>query len=76
MGEIVTVLNRIILYRQSKQLIVNESFQNLMCVEKNNKISLIKAENEVNNGIMDKFSNEEQGNFRLFNMCKRFLKGL
>ncbi len=46
-----------------------------MCEEKRVKICLIKAENAVNNDIMDKFSNEKQADFRLFNLCDRFFKG-
>jgi hypothetical protein len=33
-----------------------------------------KAGNAVNNGIMDKFSNEKQANFNLFNLCIGFCK--
>jgi len=43
--------------------------------EKRIKILLIKAESEVNNGIMDNFSNKKQDNFKLFNLCIRFFKG-
>jgi len=42
--------------------------------EKRVKIWLIKAENAVNNAILDKFSNEKQTNFKLFNLCVRFFK--
>ena len=45
-----------------------------MCEEKIDKISLIKTGNAVNSGAMNKFSNENQGNFGLFNLCNRFLK--
>ncbi len=47
-----------------------------MCEEKRCKICLIKAGNVVNSGAMDKFSNEKQANFRLFNLCNRFCKAL
>ena len=46
-----------------------------MCEEKRIKISLIKMENAVNNGVMNKFSNENQANFGLFNLCIRFFNG-
>ena len=69
-----------------------------MCEEKRPKICLIparphplrecvagvEAENVINTGAMDKFSNEKQTNFRLFNLsavgtqaglCNRFVKG-
>ena len=36
---------------------------------------MIKTENEVNNGVMNKFFNENQANFRLFDLCIRFFKG-
>ena len=42
--------------------------------EKRVNICLIKAGNAVNNGIMDKFSNEKQANFKLFNLCIGFCK--
>ncbi len=45
-----------------------------MCEEKRDKISLIKIGNAVNNCVINKFSNENQGNFGLFNLCNRFLK--
>ena len=59
-----------------------------MCEEKRIKICLIparpilfimivaggKAENVVNSGTMDKFSNEKQADSRLFNLCIRFFK--
>ncbi len=35
-----------------------------------------KAGNVVNSGAMDKFFNEKQANFRLFNLCNRFYKAL
>ncbi len=58
-----------------------------MCEEKRGKIFLIKAENAVNSGTMDKFSpapyggttvsgNEKQEDFALFNLCKGFCKAL
>ncbi len=47
-----------------------------MCEEKRCKICLVKAGNVVNSGVMDKFSNEKQANFRLFNLCNRFGKAL
>ena len=56
-----------------------------MSEEKRCKICLIKAENAVNSGAMDKFSNEKQANFDLFNLsavgtqaglCNRFCKAL
>ena len=34
-----------------------------MCVEKRVEIFLIKAENAVNNGVMNKFFNENYENF-------------
>jgi len=43
--------------------------------EKRDKICLIKTENAVNNGIMGKFSNEKQTDFKLFNLCIMFCKG-
>ena len=46
-----------------------------MCEEKGIKICLIKAGNEVHSGVMVKFSNEKQANFKLFNLCNRFFKG-
>ncbi len=46
-----------------------------MCEEKRDKFPLIKTGNAVNSGAMNKFSNENQGNFGLFNFCNRFLKG-
>jgi hypothetical protein len=47
-----------------------------MCEGKKCKICLIEAGNVVNSGVMDKFSNEKQTNFRLFNLCNRFCKAL
>jgi hypothetical protein len=61
-----------------------------MCEEKRCKIYLIparpfllhsnaaggKTENVVNSRAMDKFSNDKQVNFRLFNLCNRFCKAL
>ena len=52
------------------------ALQNLMREEKKCKICLIKAGSVVNSGAMDKFSNEKQANFRLFNLCNRFCKAL
>ena len=46
-----------------------------MCEEKRVKIFLIKTENAVNNGVMNKFFNENQENFRVFDLCIRFIKG-
>ena len=46
-----------------------------MCEEKRSQIYLVKEENEVHSGAMDKLSNENKVNFKLFNLCKRFLKG-
>ena len=43
--------------------------------KKRSQICLVKAENEVHSGAMDKFSNEKQANFKLFNLCKRFFTG-
>ena len=43
--------------------------------EKRIKISLIKTENAVNNGVMNKFSNENHANFGLFNLCIRLFNG-
>ena len=45
-----------------------------MYEEKRVKICLIKAQNAVNSGAMDKFYNEEQANFKLFNLCIWFFK--
>ncbi len=45
-----------------------------MCEEKREKICLIKAENVVNNRAIDKFFNEKQANFILYNLCFRFFK--
>jgi|ETN07SMinimDraft_1059922.scaffolds.fasta_scaffold02021_8 hypothetical protein len=45
-----------------------ESFANPVREEKRVKIFLIKAKIEVNNGIMDKISNERQGYFGFFNL--------
>jgi hypothetical protein len=53
----------------------SESFDKPMCVEKRVEIFLIKAENAVNNGVMNKFFNENQENFRVFDLCIRFIKG-
>ena len=51
----------------------NKNFlQNPVHEEKRNTTFLNKAENAVNNGIMDNVSNEKQGNCRLFNLCVRF----
>ena len=50
--------------------------QNLMFEEKRGRICLIKAGNAVNSGAMDKFSNEKQTNFTLFNLCNGFYKAL
>ncbi len=47
-----------------------------MCEEKRGKICLIKAGNAVNSGTMDKFSNEKQADFTLFNLGKGFCKAL
>ncbi|MCH7763958.1 MAG: hypothetical protein IIB95_09480 [Candidatus Marinimicrobia bacterium] len=61
-----------------------------MCEEKRGKIWLIparphlfnpivaggKAGNAVNSGTMDKFSNEKQADFALFNLGKGFCKAL
>ena len=47
-----------------------------MCEEKRSKIGLIKAGNAVNSGAMDKFSNEKQADFALFNLCDRVCKAL
>ena len=46
-----------------------------MCEEKRCQICLIKTENAVNNGVMNKFFNENQENFRVFDLCIRFIKG-
>ncbi len=56
-----------------------------MCEEKRVKIclpvrsgtqtGLIKAGYVVNSGAMDKFPNEKQANYRLFNLHNRFFKG-
>lgn len=46
-----------------------------MCEEKKVKIFLIKAENAVNSSAMNKFSNEKQGDFKLFYLCNSFFKG-
>ncbi|MFQ6678369.1 MAG: hypothetical protein ACE5D0_08610 [Fidelibacterota bacterium] len=43
-----------------------------MCEEKRRKICLIKAGNALNSGAMDKFPNEEQADFTLFNFCSSF----
>ena len=48
---------------------------NLMCEEKRVKIYLIKAGNTVYSNAMNKFSNEKQENFKLFNLYNRFIKG-
>jgi|TARA_B100000035_G_C20988406_1_gene548964 hypothetical protein len=40
--------------------------------EKRVKICLVETENEVNNEIVDKFSNEKQANFKLFNYVSGF----
>ena len=45
-----------------------------MCEEKRSQICLVKEGNEVHSGAMDKLSNENKANFRLFNLCNRFLK--
>jgi len=45
-----------------------------MCEEKRVEIFLIEAGNVVNSCAMNKFSNEKQGNFRLFNLLNRFVK--
>ena len=55
-----------------KNSIFMRAMHNLMCEGKRYKICLVKAGNVVNSGAMDKFSNEKQTNFRLFNLCKRF----
>jgi len=47
-----------------------------MCEEKGSKICMIKAENAVNSGAIDKFFNENQANFTLFNLCKWFCNAL
>ncbi|MCH7612862.1 MAG: PD40 domain-containing protein [Candidatus Marinimicrobia bacterium] len=61
-----------------------------MCEEKRGKIFLIparpilfiiivaggKAGNAVNSGTIDKFSNEKEEDFALFNLCKGFCKAL
>lgn len=52
------------------------ALQNLMWEEKRSKIRLIKAGNVVNSGDMDKFSNEKQADFALFNLCSRFCKAI
>jgi len=46
-----------------------------MCEEKSDKIILFKAENAVNNGVMNKFFNENQENFGFFNLGIRFFLG-
>ena len=46
-----------------------------MYEKKRVKIFLIKAGNAVNSIAMNKFSNEKQGNFNLFNFCNGFFKG-
>ena len=46
-----------------------------MCEEKRDKIPLIKSGNAVNECVMNKFSNENQGNFGLFNLSDRCFKG-
>jgi len=54
-----------------------------MCEEKKDKIFLIparslivraggKAENAVYSSAMNKFSNEKQGDFKLYYLCNRF----
>ena len=48
------------------------SLQNPVPEEKRNTTFLIKAENAVNNGIMDNVPNERQGNSRLFNLWVKF----
>ena len=59
---------------------------NLMCEEKRIKIYMVEAGNAANSGAMDKFflapyggttvsGNEKQMNFKLFNLCKRFIIG-
>ena len=46
-----------------------------MCEEKRSQICLVKEGNEVHSGAMDKLSNENKANFKLFNLCNRFFKG-
>ena len=46
-----------------------------MWEEKRSQFCLVKAENEVHGAAMDKFSNEKQANFKLFNLCNKFFKG-
>jgi hypothetical protein len=46
-----------------------------MCEGKCDKIILFKAENAVNNGVMNKFFNENQENFGFFNLGIRFFLG-
>lgn len=46
-----------------------------MYEEKRDKIFLIKAGNAVNSTAIDKFSNEKQVSFDLFNLCNGFFKG-
>jgi hypothetical protein len=43
-----------------------------MCEEKRSQFCLVKAENEVHSDAMDKFSNEKQAKFKLFNLWQRF----
>jgi len=45
-----------------------------MFKEKRNKICLIEALNEIDSGTMDKFSNEKQTGFRLFNFHSMIFK--
>ena len=54
---------------------VLESLDKPMCEEKRIKICLIKAGNAVNNCVMNKFSNENQASYGLFNLCIRFFNG-
>ena len=46
-----------------------------MCEEKRSQICLVKEGNEVHSGAMDKLSNENKANFKLFNLCNRLFKG-
>jgi hypothetical protein len=45
-----------------------------MYEEKRIKICLFKTGNVVNSKAMGKFSNKEQVNFKVFNLCDRFFK--
>lgn len=50
--------------------------KNQMREEKRCKIFPIKAGHPVNSGTIDKFSNEKQVDFALFNLCNGFCKTL